>query len=122
MIVPDWGGYLLFKPAFDEVIDEDLYPEGWLDFEILEGRARFWRSETAAIVATIKTYPSGAKAVHGLIAAGDLEGITKLIPQAEQWGRDEGCIYGEIESRPEWARVMKGAGYFPSQLMLRKVL
>lgn len=122
MIVPDWAGYLMYKPAFDEVIDSALYPEGWLDFEILDGRARFWRNDTAAIVATIKEYPSGAKAVHGLIAAGDLEGITALIPLAEQWGRDEGCIYGEIESRPEWARVMKYAGYEPAQLMLRKGL
>ena len=122
MIVPDWAGYLLFKPAFEQAMDPMLYPPGCLDGAILDGTARFWRNETAAIVATIKTYPSGAKAVHGLIAAGDLEGITKLIPLAEQWGRDEGCIYGEIESRPEWARVMKGAGYFPSQLMLRKVL
>lgn len=121
-MICDWAGYLAFKPAFDEVVDERLYPEGWLDLEVLSGRARFWRNETAAIVATIKQYPSGTKAVHGLIAAGDLEGIGNLIPLAEQWGRDEGCIYGEIESRPEWARVMKHAGYFPCQLMLRKGL
>ncbi len=122
MIVPDWAGYLLFKPAFDEVIDPVLYPADWLDAEILTGRARLWRNDTAAIVATIKVYPSGAKAVHGLIAAGDLDGIVSLIPHAEQWGRDQGCIYGEIESAPGWARVMKSAGYFPAQLMLRKGL
>lgn len=121
-MVPDWAGYLVWKPLFEEAIDKALYPDCWLDFEILEGRARFWRNTTAAIVATLKEYPSGAKAVHGLVAAGDLDGIKALIPSAERWGRAEGCIYGEIESAPGWARLMHSAGYEPCQLMLRKQL
>lgn len=120
--VPDWAGYLAWKPLFVQAIDTRFYPSDWLDFEILEGRARFWRNATAAIVATLKDYPTGAKAVHGLVAAGDLDGIRELIPHAERWGRAEGCIVGEIESHPAWARLMKRAGYEAYQLTLRKAL
>jgi len=121
-IIVDWAGYLKWRASFSLAVDKRFYPEDWLDFEVLEGRARFWHNDTAAIVATLKEYPTGAKAVHGLVAAGDLEGIQALIPFAERWGRSEGCIVGEIESHPAWARLMKKAGYEPHQLCLRKEL
>lgn len=122
MIVPNWAGYLRFRPAFAEAMDPRLYDIDYLDGLILSGRARFWRTDTAAIVAEIKLFPTGAKVVHGLIAAGDIEGIKSLIPLAEDWGRQVGCIGGMIDSRPGWARAMKSAGYAPHQLALWKDL
>ena len=103
-------------------MDPRLYDIDYLDGLILSGRARFWRTDTAAIVAEIKLFPTGAKVVHGLIAAGDIEGIKSLIPLAEDWGRQVGCIGGMIDSRPGWARAMKSAGYAPHQLALWKDL
>lgn len=121
-MLPDWAGYLRFRETFASAMNQRLYNIDYLDRLILSGRARFWRTDTAAIVAEIKIFPTGAKAVHGLIAAGDLEEIKSLILQAEQWGRDAGCIGGMIDSRPGWAKAMKSAGYAPHQLALWKDL
>lgn len=122
MIVPDWAGYLRFRDAFAEAMDSRLYQVDYLDGLILSGQARFWRSDEAAMIAEIKTFPTGARVVHGLIAAGNLEGIKSLIPLAEQWGRANGCIGGMIDSRPGWARAMKQDGYTPHQVALWKDL
>ena len=122
MIVPDWAGYLHWRDDFAGAMDPRLYTIDYLDGLILCGAARFWRSEDAAIVAELKAFPTGARAVHGLIAAGDKDGIKALIPLAEQWGREMGCIGAMIDSRPGWGRELKAAGYRPFQLALWKDL
>lgn len=123
MMVPDWAGYLAFRPAFQTVVDERYWPMEWLDKRILDGVARFIRSENAAVVAELRQYPGGAVDVHGLIAAGDKdEIINELIPQAEAWGRESGCVAGVVESRPGWAKALKPHGYEVSQVTVRKEL
>lgn len=117
------NGYIRFRPSFAEALDSRLFTIEHLDDLLLSGRARFFCTEAAAIVAEIKTFPSGAKAVAGLIAAGWLEDIqTALIPQAEEWGRSLGCQFGMIDSRPGWARRMKRHGYETHQVSLIKEL
>lgn len=123
MMIPDWAGYVLFRPLFAEVIDERYHTLAWLDRQVLDGKVQFWRSDNAAMITEIRDYPTGAKDIHGLIAAGALEEITTiLIPAAEQWARDRGCIAAQIESREGWGRVMRGYGYHPFQLTVRKEL
>ena len=46
--------------------------------------------------------------------------IVGLIPKAEQWGRELGCIGALIESREGWARVMRPHGYRLFQTTIRK--
>lgn len=112
-----------FRPAFAEVIDDRYHTLEWLDRQVLEAKALFWRSENAAIIAEIRDYPTGAFDIHGLIAAGDLqEIINELIPQAEEYGRTIGCIASQIESREGWKKALAGHGYEPCQLILRKEL
>jgi hypothetical protein len=102
-------------------MDERYHTLEWLDDQVLTGKAYFWRSDNAAIIAEIRTYPTGAKDIHGLIAAGELDEIVNvLIPQAEEWAREQGCIAAQIESRPGWARALKD--YEPHQLIVRKEL
>jgi len=121
VIVPDWDGYLLFRPAFETAIDPRLYTMDWLDRRILDGDALFWRTDRAAIVAEVRRYPTGNRDIHGLIAAGDLDDITGvLIPQAEAWARSAGCIGAVIESRSGWVRRLRGRGYSCHQVALRK--
>ena len=61
--------------------------------------------------------------VHALIAAGDRnEIVDELAPQAEELGRANGCVAAVVESREGWKRALKGRGYYPYQLTLRKEL
>jgi hypothetical protein len=115
--------YHRFREQFAEAMDSRLYPIEYLDHLITTGAAQSFISENAAIVAEVKTFPSGAKAVAGLIAAGELEEIeTILIPIAEEWGRMNGCTFGMIDSRSGWARRMKQHGYETWQVSLIKEL
>jgi hypothetical protein len=119
----DWAAYCEFRPAFAEVMDERYHTLEWLDEQILSGKVRFWRSANAAMITEIRDYPTGAKDIHGLIAAGALEEIVgKLIPEAEEWAKAQGCIAAQIESREGWARVLRSSGYQMHQIIVRKEL
>lgn len=121
MIVPDWAGYLVFRDAFAEVLDNRFHTISWLDQQVLGGEFQFWRSADAAIIAEIRTYPTGARELHGLLAAGELpEIVSELIPIAEQWGREQGCMSAVIESRPGWGRAL--TDYETYQIAIRKDL
>jgi hypothetical protein len=117
----DLAGYLAWRPAFLEAIDERLYPAAWLNEMVQSGRAQFWRSASSAALTEIKIYPSGAMDLHGLVAAGDVAEVRDiLVPQAEAWARAMGCIGFVIESRPGWAKLLKNKGFEPHQLAVRK--
>lgn len=123
MTLPDWAGYRRFRDRFAEAMDPAFYPIEYLDGLILAGRARLWAAEHAAIVAEIKDYPGGARVVHGLVAAGRIEDINRLlIPLAEAWGKAAGCTHAIIESRSGWMRALRAYGYEPHQVAVRKEL
>jgi hypothetical protein len=123
MIVPDWAGYLRFRPQFEETLDPARYTIEWLDDKILTGEFKLWVGEGAAIVAKLESYPTGAMDIHGMIAAGSLEEIRGvLIPQAEHFAKSIGCIGAMISSREGWAKALKANGYELHQTVLRKEL
>lgn len=113
--------YRRFRERFAEALDPRLFTIEHLDGLLASGAAHFFASEDAAIVTEFKTYPTGVRAVVGLIAAGDLDQIEQvLIPRAEAWGRMNGCALALIESRPGWQRRLKRYGYEPHQVSLIK--
>ena len=115
--------YADFRPHFAKALDPRLYTIEHLDGLVLSGRAQVWFGERAAIVTEVREYPTGARVVHGLVAAGELEEIVgTLIPRAEAWGRSLGCLLAVNESRPGWVRKLEGAGYRLHQTALRKDL
>jgi hypothetical protein len=114
--------YLRFRPLFAEALDPRLYRIDYLDALVASGIGRIWAGEKAAIVAALRRYPTGATVVHGVIAAGDKDEIRKLIPLAEAWGREQGCIGGTIDSREGWQRTLGNDGYRVHQLCLWKDL
>lgn len=122
MNVPDWAGYLRFRDSIAEAIDQKRYPIAWLDDQILRGDFSVWVSSAACIVAAIKVYPTGLRDVEGIVAAGDEQAIIELIPLALEWGRENGCKQGLIESRPGWARALKPHGWEVHQTTIRKAL
>ena len=100
-----WEAYLPFRHEFI-AIDPERYPAGYIDRQVAEGVWRCWGARKAAILAEIKFYPSGAREVHGVAAAGELQEIVGLIPLALDWGRANGCERAVIESRPGWERML----------------
>ena len=123
--------YSRFRPSFAEALDPRLHTIEHLDDLLFSGRAQIWFGDEAAIVTEIRTYPTGARVIHGLAAAAApdaqpgravAEIVEILIPQAESWGRSIGCILAIIESRPAWARALKPHGYEPHQVAVRKEL
>jgi len=113
--------YAVWRPLFAKALDERFHRLSDLDFIILKG-AKFWSNERAAIVAEIKTYPTGNRIVEGVVAAGELAGIIDLIPLAEAWGRENGAIAAKIESRPGWIKTLRKEGWEPFQTALMKGL
>ncbi len=112
-----------WRDAFAAVMDPALYTIEWLDRRIEDGSAMCVGNETAAIVFEFREYPTGARDLHGLLAAGSLEEILgSLIPWAEHFARKSGAIGAIIESRPGWMKALEGRGYAPYQTAIRKVL
>lgn len=119
----DRQGYAAFRERFAEAMDPRLYTIHHLDALVASGKAHFLSAGDAAILFELRTYPTGAKAVHGLVAAGDVDRIVGLlIPTAEAWGAARGCIGATIESRPGWARLLKPHGYAVHQVAVWKDL
>ncbi len=118
----DISAYLHFRDRFQAAMDPAYYPIDHLDQLILSGGAVLFAEGGAAIVVEIKTFPSGLRALHGLVAAGDLSSIRTLIAHAEAWGRAEGCTRAIIESRLGWERAMRSAGYRAHQISIVKEL
>ena len=100
-----WEAYLPFRDDF-AALAPDKYPVEYIDCQVSACFWQCWSNGKAAILAKIRTYPTGLKEVHGLCAAGELESIKSLIPLAEEYGRHVGCTIASIESRPEWARIL----------------
>ena len=122
-MIPDWAGYLRFRDAFASVMDARYYTPDWLDGLLLTGTALFMRTDKAAIVVELRHYPTGACDVHGLVAAGDLADVVGvLIPRAEEWARQQGCVGAIIESREGWSKALKASGYDVHQVAVRKEL
>jgi hypothetical protein len=123
MIVPDWAGYLKFRPKLAEALDPAFYPIEHVDQLLLSGAALLFTSPNAAMLAEIKLFPGGARVAHCLVAAGRMEEITDLIrPRVEAWGAANGCTRAIVESRAGWMKVLKPHGYEIFQVSVMKDL
>lgn len=117
------GRYLIWRDAFSEVLDPELYPVEWLDEQVASGTFVLFSDEKSAILAAVKRYPTGLLELHGQIAVGELNSLLgSTIPSAENWGRSIGCTRVVIESRRGWSMVMRSSGYEEHQVHIRKAL
>lgn len=123
MMVPDWAGYVRHRAGFAEIIDERFYSLAWVERQILEGRYFVFANDAAAVIVEIRVFPTSARDLHFVAATGTLDTlIGELRREAEQWGREQGCITASIESREGWQRVLEPQGYELFQVGLRKEL
>jgi hypothetical protein len=114
-------GYNEYRHAFAKAMDPAFYNIEYLDKAIECGAVDFFCSDNAAILTEFKLFPGGAKAICGVVAAGDMREIVDvLIPRAEAYGKIKGCSHAMIESRPGWERALKPSGYGVFQVALVK--
>lgn len=122
-ILPDWAEYLRFRDDFAAILDPRFYTVDWLDMQVLTGTMRLFTAGDSAILASVRTYPTGAKELHAEAAAGELKVIeTSLIPQFEAFGRSQGCEIAVVQSRAGWEKIMGRHGYEVHQVSIRKDL
>ena len=115
--------YEHWRERFADALDERLYPVEYLDALVASGEVVFWATETSALIFEIKEFPSGARAVTPVVAAGDVRELADVfLPQMNAWGREMGCTLSLIESREGWARLLKPRGYAVCQVSITKDL
>lgn len=103
-------------------LDSRFYTIHWLDWIVMTGQGKVFLNETSCGIAEIRSYPSTAKEVHVIVAAGDIEGILALRPEFEAWGRECGAITAAVDSREAWGELMAPLGYNTYQICLKKDL
>ena len=115
--------YQHWRQAFADMLDLRTHHPEWLDDQVRSGRIKCFATNEGAIIAEIRTYPTGAREVHFLAAVGDVMVLVgELAPQVEKWGRKMECDFASIESREGWVRVMAPFGYRLHQVTIRKEL
>ncbi len=114
--------YQRHRDAIAALLDPRCYTIDWLDGQIERGDMIAFGNDAAAIVVAVKQYPAGATELHGMVAAGDLAVILKLIVKAEHWAIERGITFACIASRSGWSKVLLRHGYSVYQTVLRKDL
>lgn len=118
-----WSGYRKFRDQLIEANRTDLYPPGWLDALVVQGRLVPVVGDESAMLIGMRYYPSGRAVGHIQAAAGDLTELRDVLgPRAEEWGRDKGCSLAMIQGREGWKRPLKEHGWEAYQLTLLKEL
>lgn len=114
--------YTDYRDDIIGMLDERFYPYWWVEQQISAGAIGLMENDTAIIGVERKEYPGGAVELHGLFAAGELNGILELIDAACEAGRISGCTVATISSRPGWAKILKSRGFEMRQQMIMREL
>ena len=114
--------YWRFRDDIAGLADPRFYPIDWIDKQVWTGAIRTLANAGAIIGFEIKDYPGGARELHGMFAAGELESILSLIDQAIECGKSLGCTVATIASRSGWARLLESRGFGPHQQSIIKEL
>ncbi len=117
-----WAAYCRHREEIAGILDERKWPLDWLDTQVWTGAIRTLASDTAIIGFEFKHYPGGARELHGMFAAGDMESILLLIDDAVAVARASLCDMASIESRPSWAKILKPRGFAVDQVRIVKEL
>lgn len=112
--------YIKHRAEIIGILDERKFPHWWVENEISEGRIALLDNDTAIIAVEKKVYPGGYVELHGMFAAGELDGILELIDAAVEVAQAQGMDGATISSREGWARILKSQGFVPQQLTITK--
>ncbi len=104
------------------MVDERFYPMEWVRRSVVTGVIQTLYNERAIVGFEFRSYPGGAKELHGMFAAGPLEDVLLLIDETERLAREMGMDVFTIASRAGWTRILKGRGFEPFQTVIVKEL
>jgi len=121
-LVSDWIAYLDRRFDIAKILDPRCFTIEWLDGEIMAGRIKIRINNGAMIGFEVKTYPAGARELHGMFAVGNVEDCLALWDEVEAQAAASGFEFATIASREGWARVMRSRGYVVHQTEIRKEL
>jgi hypothetical protein len=88
---------------------------------ILSGELRAFWSDNAMLAVSIQRCPK-ATVLDYWLAVGDLGEIKELLPQIEEWGREQGCTVAHMGGRHGWKPVLKRLGWDTRYVSMRKDL
>lgn len=115
--------YAAWRERLGSALDPRFYTLEYLDGLMASGRAQIAATQDCAIIVELKQFPSGAVAMHCLVAAGEMNAAIELLnTEVERAARSLGCLGLLIESREGWARALKRHGYEPFQVSIFKEL
>jgi hypothetical protein len=114
--------YLRHRAEIIGILDERKWPYHWLERMIAEGHIALMSNDTAIIGVERKVYPGGLEELHGVFAAGDMDGILELIDAAVAAATLQGMDEATISSRPGWQRALKSRGFELNQVTITKSL
>jgi hypothetical protein len=85
------------------------------------GKAQFWERGGTLVVTEVVEFPR-RKVLRFWVAGGDLDDVERLMPQIEQWGREQGATMAEAIGRRGWARRSEAHGYNAVATVFQKEL
>jgi hypothetical protein len=86
------------------------------------GEARLWPGRSSALVAAQEQDPCERRLLIWLAGGDRVELENELLPQAEAWGRSDGCRRALVIGRAGWERALKAKGYAPLARVIAKDL
>ncbi len=117
------AAYQVWRPAFEEALDARYYPITWLDYVVMEGRASLIATNDAAVIVEVRYFPTGAKDLHVICGAGDLDELRgEILRLMLKMASDNGCLAVAVESREGWARALRDKGFSIYKTILRREL
>ncbi len=106
-----------------EALDPRYHNAAWLDDLVWSGRGRVFIGLRSCAIAETVDYPTGAKDVHVVCAAGDaFDARDMIVPQLVAWANDVGALSIRVTSRPAWIRILEPFDFYTYKVDLRKEL
>ena len=101
---------------------QDTHPADDIKEAIKNKNAQLWTGKRSVIVTEINGYPQSKKCRIWL-AAGDMdELVDEMLPDVEEWSKNEGCSSVIIAGRKGWARVLADKNYKQNYVTLERKL
>lgn len=110
-----------WRPMVEAACDGSHNTIEGIELSLAEGRSYLLEARGCCFIVEMVEYPA-EKACQVMWAAGTLQAIEAALPDLEAWALRHGCTEILEEGHAGWARVLKGHGWKPWSVTMRKAL